>query len=357
MIRRLVLAALALAPVSAAAADAPLSAERIAAEKCVWDAVQKRLVNGTPVADPDWDIGKTAAAACAGAIRRWAETSPAVLEKGDRVADVETMMVMHYTARGSLFAEGKAKPFHLEQPQPLTGQAAYHACYARVLDTQFKGASTRELYEGLTVEITKAVERDCAAVLPDYSFLDTEGAWLRDRVQRVAGKDSAPGQLANAFGGYRSRARLANDLPLVRPDVLAHVARLHLGREIADIRYLNENPETLETDRRIAAETFDSPVSIAVYAAVYERCIKRATGRLAQTEMPEQEVFWNARADCATLRADLLKPRKKARRMLEHDLARADETREGITTAIVRLMRTTFKPAPVPPGATLTGTN
>jgi hypothetical protein len=99
--------------------DAPTpdrSPARIATEKCVWDQVQQKLGKGAPIGNIDAElaVGRDAADACAKQIRTWAEGSPAVLQSGEPVEQVEERMLIHYSARGALFAGARAKPFHLE---------------------------------------------------------------------------------------------------------------------------------------------------------------------------------------------------------------------------------------------------
>ena len=99
--------------------DAPTpdrSPARIAAEKCVWDQVQEKLGKGASAGNIDAElaIGRDAADACAKQIRLWAEGSPAVRQSGEAVEQVEERMLIHYSARGALFAGSRAKPFHLE---------------------------------------------------------------------------------------------------------------------------------------------------------------------------------------------------------------------------------------------------
>jgi hypothetical protein len=92
------------------------SPARVATEECVWDQVQVKLGKGAPTGNIDAElaIGRDAADACAKQIRMWAEGSPAVLQSGEPVEQVEERMLIHYSARGALFAGARAKPFHLE---------------------------------------------------------------------------------------------------------------------------------------------------------------------------------------------------------------------------------------------------
>lgn len=119
MLPMLVVPLLAPAAALAAAPEPDRSAERIATETCVWDAVQAKLKASAPTDDIDarLAIGRDAAEQCAPQIRKWAEKSPAGHERRGAMADVELRMTIHYVARAALFAEGKAKPFYLSPPE------------------------------------------------------------------------------------------------------------------------------------------------------------------------------------------------------------------------------------------------
>ena len=99
---------------TAAAPEPDRSAERIATETCVWNAVQALLRNGRSVDDIDSRIliGRDAVDVCAAEISAWAKNSSAVREAGESIEDVELHMNMHYIARGALFSEGRARPFY-----------------------------------------------------------------------------------------------------------------------------------------------------------------------------------------------------------------------------------------------------
>ncbi|HMO76695.1 MAG TPA: hypothetical protein PKD48_15270 [Sphingopyxis sp.] len=132
MLPMLVVPLLAPAAALAAAPEPDRSAERIATETCVWDAVQAKLGAGAPTDDIDarLAIGRDAAEQCAPQIRKWAEKSPAVHKHGEAMADVELHITIHYVARGALFAEGRTRPFYETPPTAATfspsGEGALH---------------------------------------------------------------------------------------------------------------------------------------------------------------------------------------------------------------------------------------
>jgi hypothetical protein len=93
------------------------SPKRVAVEDCVWLAVEQQLATGSVPSDIDAQlkIGRDAVELCDEKIVDWAKISPAVLELGEPLVDVADRMRMHFTARGALFVQGKAKPFYLEK--------------------------------------------------------------------------------------------------------------------------------------------------------------------------------------------------------------------------------------------------
>lgn len=99
----------------ATARDRGTSLERDGTEMCVWETVQQRLRSGAAPTDVDaqLEIGRYAADKCKIFIRKWAESSPAVRDAGESIEDVEDRMRLHYSARGALFASGKAKAYYL----------------------------------------------------------------------------------------------------------------------------------------------------------------------------------------------------------------------------------------------------